>query len=71
MFGKKKLKKKQLDQQLLEKVRQLKDDSQHLQEMLRHSVDPSEKGKYDLAVKKAKYYYLLKEARYRHIKSSS
>ncbi|TCT24661.1 uncharacterized protein DUF2508 [Melghiribacillus thermohalophilus] len=71
MLRKKQIKKKHLDQDLLDHIRHLKEEMDQLEGILRNSVDPSEKGLYDLAVKRAKYYYMLKEARHRHIHHSS
>lgn len=67
MFGKKKLKKAEYDQQLLTHMNDLKQEWITLRNIMEQSIDFSEKGTYDLHVVEAKYYYLLREARYRKL----
>ncbi|WFT76856.1 YaaL family protein [Halobacillus naozhouensis] len=72
MFSKKKTKKKkELDQQLLADIQKLKRDWETLERIIEHSVDPSEEGLLDLSVAKAKYFYLLREARKRNLNALS
>ncbi|QDP38800.1 YaaL family protein [Radiobacillus deserti] len=66
MFGKK-IKRKDIDEQLLNRTYQLKDEWMSLKSIIEKSVEPSEQGLIDLAIAEAKYFYLLKEARHRQI----
>ncbi|MFC0525917.1 YaaL family protein [Pontibacillus salicampi] len=70
MFRNKKKKKKHFyhDQELIDHIYQLKRDWMSLQKIMDHSVETTETGQRDLAIAKAKYFYLLKEARARNIK---
>ncbi|MFQ3546644.1 YaaL family protein [Halobacillus rhizosphaerae] len=71
IFGKKKIKKKDIDQELLKEIRKLKSDWESLNNIIEHSVEPSDEGLVDLALVKAKYFYLLREARWRGINALS
>ncbi|UFT99462.1 YaaL family protein [Radiobacillus kanasensis] len=66
MFGKK-IKRKEIDEQLLDRTYQLKHEWMSLKSIIEKSVEPSEQGLFDLAIAEAKYFYLLKEARHRKI----
>jgi hypothetical protein len=68
MFSRRKIKKNEVDEQLLEKIRQYRFRWKHLKELLENSIEPSENTLNDLAVAKAKYFFLLKEARNRKLK---
>ncbi|MBB6454379.1 hypothetical protein HNQ94_002861 [Salirhabdus euzebyi] len=68
MFGRKKIKKKDLDEELLMKIHLFRKEWNNLNDILENSIEPSEKGLFDQAVSRAKYFFLLKEARNRHIK---
>ncbi|WP_036835268.1 YaaL family protein [Pontibacillus litoralis] len=61
--------KKEYDQQLLEEIRQLKQEWMSLKKIMDCSVDASEFGQCDLAIARVKYLYLLNEARKRNIRA--
>jgi hypothetical protein len=67
MFLKKKRKKEILDQELLHAIYQFKNEWTNLEDIMERSIEPSERGRFDLAVAKAKYFYLIREAKYRRI----
>ncbi|SFL75319.1 Protein of unknown function [Gracilibacillus orientalis] len=67
MFRSKKVKKAELDQECLDKIFQLKKEWNYLDDILNRSIEPSESGQFDLAIKKAKYFYLLREAKVRRL----
>nr|WP_079529174.1 YaaL family protein [Halobacillus hunanensis] len=71
MFGKKKTKINEVDQQLLTDIKKLKQEWETLDRIIEHSVEPSEEGLLDLSVAKAKYFYLLREARKRNLNALS
>ncbi|UOQ44698.1 YaaL family protein [Halobacillus salinarum] len=71
IFGRKKIRKKDIDQKLLTDIRSLKAEWETLDNIIEHSVDPSESGLADLALVKAKYFYLLREARFRGVSALS
>ncbi|MCA0972395.1 YaaL family protein [Halobacillus litoralis] len=71
MFGRKKRIRKEMDKQLLEDIRKLKKDWETLESIMEQSIEPSDAGLQDLAVVKAKYFYLLREARVRGISALS
>ncbi|WP_026065175.1 YaaL family protein [Amphibacillus jilinensis] len=65
-FGKRK-KLKEREEQLLRDIFQLQSEWMKLKNIIEKSVEPSEIGRYDLMVAQAKYFFLLREARYRNI----
>lgn len=65
-FGKRK-KLKEREEQLLRDIFQLQSEWMKLKSIIEKSVEPSEIGRYDLMVAQAKYFFLLREARYRNI----
>ncbi|KAB8136259.1 DUF2508 family protein [Gracilibacillus oryzae] len=67
MFRKKRIKKEILDQELLQSIYQLKNEWTNLDDIMARSIEPSESGQFDLAVAKAKYFYLIREAKHRKI----
>ncbi|WP_420810394.1 YaaL family protein [Halobacillus ihumii] len=71
IFGKKKTKINEVDQQLLSDIKKLKREWETLDRIIEHSVEPSEEGLLDLSVAKAKYFYLLREARKRNLNALS
>ncbi|MCP8617171.1 YaaL family protein [Salirhabdus salicampi] len=68
MFGKRKFKRKNYDQQLIENIDLFRGRWNQLNDILENSIEPSEKGLFDQKLAKAKYFFLLREARHRHIK---
>lgn len=56
-----------MDQELLNKIFTLKDEWTNLESIMSRSVEPSEEGQYELAISKAKYLYLIREAKIRNI----
>ncbi|MBN8236536.1 YaaL family protein [Halobacillus kuroshimensis] len=71
MFGKQKKIKREMDQELLVRIRKMKHEWESLNTIIEQSIEPSEEGLNDLALVKAKYFYLLREARYRGINALS
>ncbi|WP_101841810.1 YaaL family protein [Halobacillus sp. Marseille-P3879] len=71
MLTKKKVKKKAMDQKLLADIKRLKYEWETLENIIEHSIEPSEEGLLDLSLAKAKYFYLLREARHRNINALS
>lgn len=67
MFGRKKVKREEYDQKLLQDLERLKEEVASLRKIMKHSVDMSTTGAVDLAKAECKYFYLLREARYRNI----
>ncbi|MDC3415251.1 YaaL family protein [Aquibacillus sp. 3ASR75-11] len=66
MVGRK-IKKSEIDQELLADIYRLKREWMNMESILNRSIDASESGLFDLSVAKAKYFYLLREARQRKI----
>ncbi len=71
MFGKKNRIQKEIDQQLLMNIKKLKREWEQLNRIIEQSIDPSDEGLQDLALVKAKYFYLLREARNRELSALS
>ncbi|WP_390217279.1 YaaL family protein [Halobacillus seohaensis] len=67
----KRSKKKAMDQRLLADIKRMKSEWETLENIMEHSIEPSEEGLLDLSVAKAKYFYLLREARHRNITAFS
>ncbi|MCZ0702188.1 hypothetical protein J2T56_000778 [Natronobacillus azotifigens] len=63
----KKKKQKELEQILLDDIFRLQKEWMKLKGIIERSVEPSDVGRYDLMVAEAKYFYLLREARYRNL----
>lgn len=71
LFGKKRAIKKNMDRELLINIKKTKHEWETLNTIIEQSIEPSEDGLKDLAVVKAKYFYLLREARFRGINALS
>ncbi|WP_226582427.1 YaaL family protein [Halobacillus litoralis] len=71
MFGRKQRIKREMDQELLMNLKKMKYEWESLNTIIEQSIEPSEEGLQDLALIKAKYFYLLREARYRRINALS
>ncbi|SHN32749.1 YaaL family protein [Gracilibacillus kekensis] len=67
MFRSKTIKKELLDKELLDTIFRLKKEWSYLDGIMDRSIEPSESAQFDLAVKKAKYFYLIREARIRNL----
>ncbi|SDM39417.1 YaaL family protein [Sediminibacillus halophilus] len=67
MIGGKKIKKSQVDEQLLDDIFKSKEEWKSIKSIIERSVEPSEHGVYELMVAEAKYFYLLREARIRKV----
>ncbi|MDX8045494.1 YaaL family protein [Gracilibacillus sp. S3-1-1] len=67
MFRSKKVKRSDMDQELLNQLFHLKKEWVYLEDLLNRSIEPSESGQFDLAITKAKYFYLLREAKVRNL----
>jgi hypothetical protein len=65
--GRKKIKKSDIDEQLLADIFRLKKEWMNIESIINQSIDASEWGLHDLSVVKVKYFYLLREARNRKI----
>lgn len=64
----KRKKKKEIDQQILQEIFRLKKERMELNSIIDKSIEASEVIMNDLSVLEAKYFYLLREARYRKIR---
>lgn len=71
MLGKKKRIKKEMDHELLLNIKRMKQEWEALNTIIEQSIEPSDDGLKDLAMVKAKYFYLLREARFRKINALS
>ncbi|WP_067840329.1 YaaL family protein [Amphibacillus sediminis] len=60
-------KRKVVEDALLEEILRLQSEWVKLKGIIERSVEPSEIGQFDLMIAEAKYFYLLREARYRNI----
>lgn len=67
MLLSKRIKKRDVDEQLLDELFKLKDEWMNLKSIIERSIEPSEVGLFDLSVAEAKYFFLLREARARKI----
>ncbi|WP_058309224.1 YaaL family protein [Gracilibacillus massiliensis] len=67
MFRSKKIKKDVFDKEILDTIFHLRKEWSYLEGILDRSVEPSESGQFDLAVTKAKYFYLIREAKIRNL----
>ncbi|MDL4839139.1 YaaL family protein [Aquibacillus sp. LR5S19] len=67
MLSSKKIKKNEVDKQLLDDIFKLKNEWMNLKSIIERSFEPSEIGLYDLSIAEAKYFFLLREARHRKI----
>jgi len=63
----KKIKKKIVDQELLHAIFQLENDRKQIRSIIEHSIDPTESVLKQEALLKAKYLFLLREARHRKV----
>lgn len=61
------LKKSDVDKELLADIFKMKNDWVSIQSIIERSVDASEMGQYDLQVAQAKYLFMLREARHRNL----
>ena len=66
----KKLKKKDMDQELLNALYQVEGEWRQLQDFVRKSIDPSRNGMKEDLLARSKYLMLLKEARIRKVKAT-
>nr|WP_152525571.1 YaaL family protein [Sediminibacillus terrae] len=67
VIGGKKIKKSQVDEQLLDDIFKSKEEWKSIKSIIERSVEPTERGIYELKVAEAKYLYLLREARVRKV----
>ncbi|MCT1901782.1 YaaL family protein [Oceanobacillus sojae] len=65
----KRLKKKDMDQELLNALYQVEGEWRQLQDFVRKSIDPSRNGMQEKLLAKSKYLMLLREARVRNVKA--
>ncbi|WP_347861784.1 YaaL family protein [Salimicrobium sp. PL1-032A] len=70
MFNKKKRKRRE-EKYLVESIRQAHQEWEKLENVMSRSIDPSEESYMELSVAKAKYFYLLREARIRGVHALS
>lgn len=61
------IRKKKLDQHLLDTINQLKGDWQQIQSIVEKSIEPSEESLYQLSISQVKFLFLLREARHRNL----
>ncbi|SDJ55086.1 YaaL family protein [Salimicrobium halophilum] len=71
MFNRKKKRKRREEERLVESIRRAHEEWRTLERIMSQSIDPSEEGYRELTVAKAKYFYLLREARIRGIHALS
>lgn len=71
MFGRSKKVDQAVNQELLLNIKRTKKDWESLNNIIERSIEPSEEGLAELALIKAKYFYLLREARVRGINALS
>ncbi|API92289.1 hypothetical protein J32TS6_34960 [Virgibacillus pantothenticus] len=65
----KKIKKKDVDGELLRTMRELELEWKQIQSIVSKSVEPTIDGHYWEAISRAKYIYLLREARHRKLRA--
>ncbi|MGX4667671.1 YaaL family protein [Cerasibacillus sp. JNUCC 74] len=65
----KKMKKKDVDEELLDTIKILEREWKHMQSIVSISVEPTLDGHYWEAISRAKYLYLLREARHRRLRA--
>ncbi|MRG87921.1 YaaL family protein [Salinibacillus xinjiangensis] len=68
MFRKKRVKKKELDKELIYKIGVLKNEWNTMSDLLKNRIDLSDQADVEQSCLKGKYFFLLKEARYRQVK---
>ncbi|SET13427.1 Protein of unknown function [Salinibacillus kushneri] len=68
MFGKDKIKKKSIDEELIQKIHQLKIEKNRMSTLIKNSVDLNDGVYVDQECINGKYFFLLREARYRKVK---
>lgn len=64
---KKRLKKKEIDEHLLSTINKLRDEWQQIQSIVEKSIDPVDSSLYQQSLARAKYLFLLREARHRNL----
>ena len=67
MFGRKKVKKRDIDEKLLQDIYRAKEEWVDMNIIVKRSLEPDDRSYYLLSVAEAKYFYLLREARHRKI----
>ncbi|WLR41906.1 YaaL family protein [Bacillus carboniphilus] len=68
-FNKKRKLRKEYDGMLIDQINESKKDWAMKQKFVDHSLDPSMELINEMNIAEAKYYFLLKEAKYRNIKT--
>ena len=63
----KRLKKREIDAHLLNTINKLKDEWQQIQSIVEKSIDPADSSLYQQSLARAKYLFLLREARHRNL----
>lgn len=63
----KRLKKRELDEHLLNTINKLRDEWQQIQSIVEKSIDPADSSLYQQSLARAKYLFLLREARHRNL----
>lgn len=66
----KKLRKEDIDQELLNALYQVEGEWRQIQDIVRKSIDPSQNGMKEELLAKSKYMMLLREARIRNVKAT-
>ncbi|HLQ97688.1 MAG TPA: YaaL family protein [Candidatus Dormibacteraeota bacterium] len=64
---KKRLKKREIDEHLLNTINKLRDEWQQIQSIVEKSIDPADSSVYQQSLARAKYLFLLREARHRNL----
>jgi hypothetical protein len=63
----KKVKKRELDEHLLNTIMKLKNEWQQIQSIVERSIEPMDSSLYQQNLAQAKYLFLLREARHRNL----
>ena len=61
------IKKKDVDQQLLNSLFTIEEERKNIESIMAKSIDPTDINRFLLGLSKAKYMFLLKEAKHRKI----
>lgn len=66
----KKAKKKEIDEHLLNTIIKLKNEWQQIQSIVEKSIEPADSSLYQQSLSRAKYLFLLREARHRNLSAN-
>ncbi|RDW15278.1 DUF2508 domain-containing protein [Oceanobacillus arenosus] len=66
-MARKKIKKKDVDGELLDAIAMLEKEWKHIESIFEMSIEPTQSGLQSVKLAQAKYLFLLREARYRRV----